>query len=81
LLKPNIIKRLQHVLESYPGWEIVYQVSMPGPGDDWPNMCVIIRSREIVDFLQRQYFPPDYQSLHYEGDRPPTEAEFTYYSE
>jgi len=81
LMKPSVIKSLQYLLRKYSGWEIVYQVSVPGPGDAWPDMCLIIRSHEVIDFLQRQFFPPDYQAYQYDGSRPPTAVEMTYYSQ
>jgi hypothetical protein len=37
---------------------------------DWPNMGISVRADEIVDDLQRQYFPREFQDLAYENGRP-----------
>jgi hypothetical protein len=37
--------------------------------EDWPNMGISIHDGEIVDDLQRQYFPKEFQDLVYEGSR------------
>jgi hypothetical protein len=36
-------------------------------------MGLTIRAHEIIDGLQRQYFPEPYRSFRYEGSRPGTE--------
>jgi hypothetical protein len=73
LLRPHIIHQLQHVVRDFPGWEIVVAVAVRGHFDDWPNMGLYIRSLEIIDGLQRQYFPKEYQDIKYAGARPGTE--------
>jgi len=40
-----------------------------GLRNDWPNMGISIRADEIIDGLQRQYFPTEFQDLAYEGAR------------
>jgi hypothetical protein len=70
LLEPRVVHRLQSVLKAFPGWEIVVAVAVEGHYDDWPDMGLIIRAHEIIDGLQRQYFPPAYRGLIYEGSRP-----------
>jgi hypothetical protein len=65
LLKPSIVAQLQAVVRKFPGWEIVYTVAVDGHFDDWPDMGLRIRPNEIVDDLQRQYFPKEYQSISY----------------
>lgn len=72
MLGPAIVTQLQGLLSDHPGWEIVIAVSVPGPGDAWPDMGLTIRSHEIVDGLQRQYFPPEYRGFRYPGARPAT---------
>jgi hypothetical protein len=68
LLDPEVIETLQHALSSYPRWEIAYTVDMAGK--DWPEMGLLIRKDSIIDGLLRRYFPPEYQSITYEGSRP-----------
>jgi hypothetical protein len=69
LLHPHIVKRLRELLADFPGWEIVYTVALHDHLYDWPNMGLYIRSHEIVDTLQRQYFPAEFQGFEYEGSR------------
>jgi hypothetical protein len=68
LLTPSVIKRLQAAMKDFPGWEIVYSVAVSDV--DWPAMGLYIRQDIIIDGLQRQYFPPEYQGIRYEGSRP-----------
>jgi hypothetical protein len=75
LLKPAVVKSLQRLLIDFPDWEIMVAVSVPGPGERWPDMGLTIRAHEIVDGLQRQYFPSEFQSLSYEGSRRGTETD------
>lgn len=75
LLRPEIIKRLQRVVAGYSGWEIVVAVAVPGHLDNWPRMGLYIRPHEILDGLQRQYFPAEYQTIEYEGSRRGTEQD------
>jgi hypothetical protein len=71
LLRPNIIKSLQLLLNGYPGWEIM--IGVGPPEGKWPVMGLTIRAHEIVDGLQRQFFPKEFQDIRYEGSRPGTE--------
>ena len=75
LLRPDIVRGLQNLLAELPGWEIMVAVSVPGPGDVWPEMGLTIRAQEVVDGLQRQYFPKEFQNLQYEGSRPGTDRD------
>ena len=77
LLHPHIVTRLQNVVADFPGWEIVYTVTLRDHLYDWPNMGLYIRPHEIFDTLQRQYFPKEFQDYHYEGSRRGTEAQAT----
>src|ERR1041384_2141363 len=70
MLEPTIISGLQHRLAEFPGWEIVVAVSLRGAGEGWPDMGLTIRSSEIIDGLQRSYFPNELRGLHYAGSRP-----------
>jgi hypothetical protein len=36
LLKPAVIKSLQRLVATYPNWEIVIAVDIPGKENDWP---------------------------------------------
>jgi hypothetical protein len=76
MLAPEIVYSLQKLLHSFRGWEIFITVfTRPPEGDTWPEMGLIIREHEIIDGLQRQYFPPEYQSLQYEGSRVGTDKD------
>lgn len=67
LLKSDVVALLQKLLVGYPDWEIVVGVD----GNlNWPPMGLTIRDNEIIDGLQRQYLPPEWQNIHYEGGRP-----------
>jgi hypothetical protein len=69
LLAPSIVKLLQNILADFPDWEIVVAIDFKDKGLSWPNMGLTIRAHEIIDELQRQYFPPQYQGIRYEGTR------------
>jgi hypothetical protein len=66
---------MQALLVDFPSWEIVVAVSVPGPGDAWPEMGLNIRAHEILDDLKREYFPAAYQDIRYPGSRRPEEGE------
>jgi len=69
MLRPPVIEQLQRVVKMYPGWEIVVAVVIDGHRD-WPEMGLYVRSNEIIDGLQRQYFPEEFQDIRYPGARP-----------
>jgi hypothetical protein len=76
MLDPKIIYALQELLKRFSSWEIFTTVfTRPPDGDTWPEMGLIIRRHEIIDGLQRQYFPPEYQSIQYEGSRVGTDKD------
>ncbi len=75
LIKPQIVKLLQKILAPYPDWEIVVAIDVPKHEVDWPKMGLIIRSTEIIDGLQRQYFPSEYQNIKYDGSRRGTDRD------
>jgi hypothetical protein len=64
------VKRLQAILVKHPNREIVFTVTCPELIGGWPAMGLYIRKNDISDGLLRQYFPPEYQSITYEGSRP-----------
>jgi hypothetical protein len=68
LMDVPVVDALQQLVKEFPGWQIDLMVTLRGH-EDWPNMGISIRADEIVDDLQRQYFPPEYQNLAYEHAR------------
>jgi hypothetical protein len=76
MLDPEVVYSLQEILKKFPGWEIFITVYVPSSARErWPDMGLIIREHEIIDGLQRQYFPPEYQSVQYEGSRVGTDKD------
>ena len=75
LLQPRIIKALQNLLSEFPAWEIFVTIAIRPEGKSWPDMGLIIRKHEIVDGLQRQYFPAEFQNVQYEGSRQGTDRD------
>lgn len=69
MLAPAIVAKLQQIVKVYPGWEIVVAVVPTKYGGGWPEMGLYIRPHEIIDGLQRQYFPKEFQNLEYKGAR------------
>jgi hypothetical protein len=70
LLRPTVVKALQSLLAGYPDWEFVVAMDIHDERNDWHAMGVVIRDNEIVDGLQRQYFPKELQDIAYQGSRP-----------
>jgi hypothetical protein len=68
MLQPNIVGKLHEVIQEFHGWQIVMTVALRGCYD-WPNMGLYVRPHEIIDALQRQYLPAEFQNLEYEGAR------------
>lgn len=75
LLRPHVVAALQGLLHDRLDWEIVIGVGAPVQQADWPPMGLTIRSHEIVDGLQRQHLPPEFQDLNYAGSRPGTDRD------
>ena len=69
LLRPVVVSTLQELVRGFPGWQIDLMVGIRGHLDDWPNMGVSIRPHEIVEDLQQDYFPKEFQDLNYPGAR------------
>jgi len=72
MLTPEIVNKLRGLLSELPDWEIVAAVDVPSYEKMWPAMGLTIRKHEIIDGLQRQYFPAEFQGLQYAGSRPGT---------
>ena len=73
LIRPSLIYALQRLLVEFPRWEIRVAIVEPEGERPWPVMGLTIRAHEIIDGLQRQYFPEPYRSFQYEGARPGSE--------
>lgn len=69
MLEPVVIERLQQVVKAHPAWEIVVAVVNRSNYGNWPEMGLYIRPHEIIDGLQRQYFPQEFQNVQYKGAR------------
>jgi hypothetical protein len=69
MLRPEVVSALQDLVKRFPGWEIELRVALWDHLKDWPEMGLFVRSGEIIDDLQRQYFPKEFQNFHYEGAR------------
>lgn len=72
MFEPKIVNSLRGVLIDFPEWEIVAAVDVPDKKKVWPIMGLTIRKHEIIDGLQRQYFPAEFQNFEYAGSRPGT---------
>lgn len=72
LLRPIIIDELRGFLADFPDWEITVAVDVLGYEKSWPRMGVTIRKHEIVDGLQRDYFPEEFRGYQYPDSRPGT---------
>jgi len=71
MLRPQIIKSLQHVIADFADWQIEVFVLMPEEGvfiD--PESGLILRRDGIIDALDRKLLPAKYR-FEYEGSRPP----------
>jgi hypothetical protein len=69
-VKPIVIKSLQKLLNGYPNWEIAVTIGSPAKEKSLPSMGLIIADDEIIDGLQRDYFPEEFKTIEYEGSRP-----------
>ncbi len=72
MLRPAIVFALQQLLKGFPGWEIDLRVVLWDHLREWPEMNVRILADRIIDGLQRQYFPKEFQDIQYEGGLPRT---------
>jgi hypothetical protein len=64
ILTSQLVLDLQAVLARFPDWEIVVTIAVLKPKDvKWPEMGLYIRSHEIIDGLQRQYFPAQFRNI------------------
>jgi hypothetical protein len=69
MLRPAVVHDLRQLIKEYSGWQITMTVAIRGHHHDWPNMGLYIRPQELIDGLQRQYFPKEFQGIEYEGAR------------
>jgi len=60
--QPVVIAALQKLLIGYPNWEIMIALGSFGG--------VVIHDDEIIDGLQREHLPKEFQAIEYEGSRP-----------
>lgn len=70
MLRPEIIKALQSLLVDYPDWEIEISVYTPDKKVSIDPGALTIRDTEIIDALDREELPTEYQAIKYEGSRP-----------
>ena len=69
LLQAAVVDELRRLIRQFPGWQITVTVVPWDRPRDWPNMGLYVRPNEIIDGLQREYFPPEFQNLEYQGAR------------
>lgn len=69
MLQPNVVSELQKLIKNFPGWQVTVTVVLREHLHDWPEMGLYIRPHEIIDGLQRQYFPDEFQNVEYVGAR------------
>jgi hypothetical protein len=72
MLKPEIVDGLRRLLANLPAWEIAVAVDVVGEGESWPLMGLTIRKHEIIDGLQREYFPEEFRDFQYADSKPGT---------
>lgn len=72
MMRPEIANALRVLLASYPDWEIVLAVDVPGRENQWPPMGLTIRKHEIVDGLRREFLPLEFRDMRYPDGRPGT---------
>lgn len=65
MFRPNVIRLLQQILGDFPNWEIVMAVDVPGTEGRWPRMGLTVRSNEIIDDLQRNVLPKEFENFRY----------------
>jgi hypothetical protein len=72
MLRPPVITALQELIKDFSGWQVTVTIAMREHYNDWPHMGLYIRPHEIIDGLQRRYFPKEFQNIEYAGARPGT---------
>jgi hypothetical protein len=65
MLRPSVIKALQQLVKNYPAWEIEVAVALREHRQDWPHMGLYVRPHEVIDGLQRRYFPEEFRDIEY----------------
>lgn len=56
-LTPALVDAVRQLMREHPGWETILAVSVPGPGDAWPDMWLTVRAGEVIDALNREVLP------------------------
>lgn len=72
VLTPRLVADLKRTMKAHPHWEVVAIICSPEGPAKWPEMGLYIRGHEVIDALQRQYFPREFQSLRFADARPGT---------
>lgn len=62
LLRIDILKQLQALLQDYPNTHIKVSLDIPGKEDIWPPMGLGIYPDRIDDHLVRRFLPEEYHS-------------------
>jgi hypothetical protein len=68
LLRRPVVDALQLLIKQFPGWQVDLMVTTRGH-EEWPGMGVSVRSNEVVENLNRQYFPAEFQDLTFANSR------------
>jgi hypothetical protein len=67
MLQRDAIGALKRVLDAYPGWQIVVRVFARKGEAPLPQMGLLISDGRVFDDLKREYLPPEFRQLTYEG--------------
>jgi hypothetical protein len=65
VLTPDVTRKLQQLLNGFPGWEIVLAIDVPGTENVWPRMGLTIRGDGIIDDLRREYLPKAFEHVQF----------------
>jgi hypothetical protein len=77
LFRAVVIKSLQSLLADFPEWDITVRVDVIGKEKMWPGMGLVISHDEIIDDLKREFLPPEFRTLLYDGARPPKKIDLS----
>jgi hypothetical protein len=67
LLARVVVGKLKQILADFPGWHIAVRVDVPGKEKTWPLMGILIFRGRVIDHLKREYLPPEFRHITYEG--------------
>lgn len=59
ILTHELVAALQRTLQGIDDWEIVVAIDIPGTEGRWPPMGLVVCGQQVVDELQRDYFPKE----------------------